>query len=308
MNWLTVLWVFLTGFFGRLLRLFLALAVGLFLLFFFMQRSMIYYPMQAPLTEQMALAQRLELLPWKNERGELLGWHTPLLRPEDQPLGRVVIFHGNAGYALHREGLIRILQETETGRHLDYFLFEYPGYGAREGQPSEAAFLETATAALATLAVSPPASDASTRLVLLGESLGTGVASALAANPTTTPSGVILLTPFDSLVSVAGHHFPWLPVSWILRDRYASSLVLPSFSGPVAFVMAEADEVVPAKYGRALAAGFPGPKLEILVPGSDHNGVVGLLSPEEWESILRFSLSLETVPSKQGPHADPSTP
>lgn len=292
MSWAGGIGNFLTGFLGRVLRLVLALALGLFLLFFFMQRSMIYYPMQDGLAEQKELARRLDLQPWKNDAGQLLGWHTPLLSSGDEPLGRVVIFHGNAGYALHREGLVRILQDTPTGARLDYFLFEYPGYGAREGTPGEAAFLEAAREGVAALPPAEAGGNPSPPLLLLGESLGTGVASALAGDAALGAQGVVLLTPFDSLVSVAGHHFPWLPVSWILRDRYDSARVLPRFPGPVAFVLAEHDEVVPAKLGKALAATFPGPKKEILVSGSDHNGVVGLLTPAEWDAILRFVLDV----------------
>lgn len=282
------------GFLIRLARVLAALLLGLCLLFFFMQRSMIFYPMQASREAQEELARQERLLPWLDGVGNLQGWRTPSLPPEEQPLARVVIFHGNAGFALHRTGLLRLLQATSLGEDMEFFIFEYPGYGSRGGKPSEAGFLESARIAL--MALKHPEEPAGedrkeVPLLLVGESLGTGVACALAGENSENVQGVILLTPFDSLVSVARHHYPWLPVKWILQDRFDSKSKLSHFSGPVAFVLAENDEVVPAKLGQVLADSFPGPQKIWLVPGSDHNGVVGALSPSDWDEILRFALS-----------------
>lgn len=270
----------LNSFALRILRLVLALAVGLLAIFFFLQRDMIYYPIRSTQTELERQASDLDLTPWRNTEGQHIGWQTA----RQEATGNVLIFHGNAGHALHREGLVRILEETPTGATLNYFILEYPGYGSRDGKPSETAFLQAARQALATIE-----ETSSAPIVLLGESLGTGVASLLAGENPDEIQGVILLTPFDSLVGAARHHYPWLPVTLIMRDRFDSLQNLPRFNGPVVFVVAEQDEVVPPELGKKLALAYPGPKLEILVPGSDHNGPIGLLRPEQWQSILAFA-------------------
>lgn len=269
------------AFFLRLLRVTFALAIGLVAIFYFLQRDMIFYPVRAVESELLSQASELDLHPWNDSTGARIGWRT---NKADSP-GSVLIFHGNAGHALHREGLVRILEDTAGGGDLEFVILEYPGYGSRGGEPSEKAFLEAARRGAGQIL----AETAGRPLVLLGESLGTGVASLLAAELRGKIRGVILLTPFDSLVGVARHHYPWLPVGLILRDRFESLRHLPAFAGPVVFVLAEDDEVVPAALGQKLALAFPGPKLEILVPGSDHNGVIGLLASAQWQEILDFS-------------------
>ena len=82
-------------------------------------------------------------------------------------------------------------------------------------------------------------------LVLLGESLGTGVACAVAAQRTDSIKGALLITPFDSLASVAKKHYPWAPVSLILQDRYDSSRALQDLRLPLAIIVAEDDHIIP---------------------------------------------------------------
>jgi predicted alpha/beta-hydrolase family hydrolase len=274
-------WKFFNSFLVRLMRLALALVVGLVLIFFFLQRDMIYYPLRSTEDELLGQAASFGLDPWRDAAGKRIGWRTQ----KENPTGYVLIFHGNAGHALHREGLVRILEDTPIGAGLEYFILEYPGYGSRDGKPSEAAFLEAALGAVSLLNT-----GAGLPLVLVGESLGTGLASLVAARKPESIRGMILLTPFDSLTGVARHHYPWLPVTLILRDRYDSMQHLPQFRGPVVFVLAGQDEVVPARLGQKLALAYAGPKLEFLVQGSDHNGVVGLLQPPQWQEILAFAL------------------
>jgi pimeloyl-ACP methyl ester carboxylesterase len=273
---------FFNSFLLRLLRLALALVVGLVAIFYFLQRDMIYYPIRSTGQELQRQASELGLSPWMDADGNRIGWRTG----KDSAKGNVLIFHGNAGHALHREGLVRILEDTPLGSELDFFILEYPGYGSRDGKPSEAAFLQAARKAFNRIH-----EVSSAPVVLLGESLGTGLASLLAGENPDSIQGVILLTPFDSLVGVARHHYPWLPVTLILRDRFDSLQNLPKFRGPVVFLVAEQDEVVPAALGKKLALVYPGSKMELLVAGGDHNGVVGLLRQEQWQEILAFALA-----------------
>jgi pimeloyl-ACP methyl ester carboxylesterase len=265
------------------LRVALAILFGLGVLLFFMQRDMIYYPMRAAESELLRQAQLLGVQPWLDRSGKRIGWR--IGPPEGTaPTARVLIFHGNAGHALHREGLSRIMAETEVGRAWEFFLLEYPGYGSREGKPSEASFHEAAREAFDELLAATP----SLPLVLVGESLGTGVASRLAGERSEQVDGVLLLTPFDSLASVARYHYPWFPVQFLLLDRFHSARHLAEYQGPVVFLLAEEDEVVPSKLGKKLAAAHSGPQEVYSISGSDHNGVVGLLQTSDWEKILRF--------------------
>ena len=79
------------------------------------------------------------------------------------------------------------------------------------------------------------------------------------------------MIPFARLEEVAKEKFPWLPVSLLLRDKFDNIAALATFHGPVAFVIAENDEVVGAAQGRKLHGAYAGPKKLIVLPGAMHN-------------------------------------
>lgn len=238
------------------------------------QDSQIYFPDNPPLAAVLAEARRHELTAWPNE-AEYRG----LLRePIQQPArGTVVLFHGNAGHAGHRDGYAGELARLG----LRVILAEYPGYGARAGRLGEASLVADAaeTIALAREQFTGP-------LLLAGESLGAGVAAAIAK--TSGATALLLITPWDRIESVARHHYPWLPVGWLLRDRYDSVTNLAGYRGRIAVVIAEQDSIVPPKLGRALFEALPEPKRLWLVSGADHNDCIGRVDQEWWRMVTDY--------------------
>src|SRR5690606_9415565 len=107
-------------------------------------------------------------------------------------------------------------------------------------------------------------------VLLIGESLGAGVAAAAAraAGPEAGISGLLLITPWDRLANVAAHHYPWLPVNWLLKDRYESVSNLAAARLPVTVVVASDDRIVPARYGLALHESLPPPKTLLVIEGA----------------------------------------
>ena len=188
-----------------------------------MQRQMIYYPAVAAERGLLDEAARHGLKPWRDGNEGLIGWQ-PASQGESGR--RMVVFHGNAGFALHREYFVEGFRALGEG--WEVFLFEYPGYGARSGSPSEEAIKGAATRAVELLL----RRDASP-IYLIGESLGSGVASHLAAAFPDQVAGLLLVTPFSSLVDVAAHHFKWLPARAVLSERYDSMVALTHYRGPV---------------------------------------------------------------------------
>ncbi len=169
-------------------------------------------------------------------------YHGFISRPDaGNALGTVLVFHGNAGSAPDRSYYVAAL-----GR-LGYrvILCEYPGYGAREGRPNERSLVFEAHRAARTRW---PASDP--RSYVWGESLGCGVASALAGDRTLAIEGVVLLTPWDTLPDLAQSKFPFLPARFILRDRYDNIHPLKGFKGRIAVIMAGRDEIIPNRHTR----------------------------------------------------------
>ena len=243
------------------------------LLAYAFQRSLIYYPSYARLDTLESLAVRERLLPWRNADKSFIGWRSP-----DGHGFPVLILHGNAGHALHRSHLVSRLRKA--GITSPIYILEYPGYGAREGTPTENTLVSAALEAIDLL----PG-----RMVILGESLGSGVACQAASRRKDSVAGLVLLTPFDSLMTVARKHYPLVPTSLILKDRYESSRALQEFHGPVSVIMAEKDAIIPADSTRRLFESYSGPKKLWRMPQSGHNEVLWDISDAELLSAWRFA-------------------
>lgn len=243
-----------------------------------LQRQLIYFPERAGERELLARAAEIGLQPWRSRAGALIGWRSASLQRAER---RMLVFHGNAGHALYREYFAAGL--AATGAEWDTYLFEYPGYGARPGEPSEGAIIAAATRALEELLENdaPP-------LYLTGESLGCGVASTLAASFPEAVRGLLLVTPFTRLADVAAHHYPFLPVRLLLSERYDSVSALARYHGPVAFLLAGRDEVVPTALGRQLHDGYTGPKWLRIQPQAGHNSLDVSPAAPWWREFSEF--------------------
>jgi uncharacterized protein len=243
-----------------------------------LQRQLIYFPNTAGEQDLLRQAARIGVETWRNEQGNAIGW-----KPVNQhrALKRMLVFHGNAGYALHREYFVAGFQALNE--EWDIFLFEYPGYGARSGRPSEATFKAGATDALRSLLRSD-----TQPIYVLGESLGSGVASYLAGTFPEQVAGLFLVTPFSSLADVAAHHYPILPVRTLLSEHYDSVKALSRYKGPVAFLLAGRDKVVPTKLGRQLYESYAGPKWLRVETHAGHNSISYDPGAAWWGEVSKF--------------------
>lgn len=266
--------VWITGTF-KLLAWGLGLYAALCLLVFLVQRRMMYLPDRETGPEAVQRAVGMKLVPWKDGAGNLLGWR----RAARRNLPRILVLHGNAGDALGRADYLPVFEAAG----LEGVLLEYPGYGPREGQPSEAALVDDARAALRRLKEESPAP-----VFLLGESLGSGVAAQVAAAEPGAVAGLLLAVPFARMTEVAAWHYPYLPMKVLLRDRWDALEAIRHYPGPVAVVIAGRDEVVGAAQGRELAHGVRGPVRIWEVPGATHNELSLVPSRPPWSEALAF--------------------
>jgi uncharacterized protein len=177
----------------------------------------------------------------------LLSWY---LSPRDcRPV--IVYFHGNGGHIGYRRD--RLLAFAQSGYGV--LMVEYRGYGGNPGTPSENGLFTDALAALDFLVRTGIETD---RLVLYGESLGSGVAVRLAAQHQV--AALILEAPFTSIADVAQFHYPFVPASVLVRDRFDSFSRIGAVRAPILFLHGTRDRVVPLRYGRALFDAAPQPK------------------------------------------------
>ena len=174
----------------------------------------------------------------------LLAWYLPPARASD-PV--VLYLHGNAGHIGHRAFRLERFQRFGWGT----LLLEYRGYGGNPGRPSEAGLTTDARAGLAALLAM---GIASSRIALYGESLGSGLATRLA---TEQPVRAVLLeSPYTSITDIAR----FLPVRWLLLDRFDSLRVIGGARAPVLVMHGARDRIVPVAMGRAVFAAAPDPK------------------------------------------------
>ncbi|KRB98165.1 hypothetical protein ASE26_24925 [Duganella sp. Root198D2] len=229
-----------------LLLLVLAVYVAVCALVFFRQRSMIYYPQAF-------------------EGGTILtlggGARVGVTLREQPGPGAVIYFGGNAeavGYSLPE------LQAAFPGQTL--YLMHYRGYGATPGEPTEAGLFADAQALYEHVRALHP------QVTVVGRSLGSGIATRLAS--VKTVDRLVLLAPYDSMAGAASHHFPWLPVRLLLRDRYESVSYAAKVNAPTTIFAAERDEVIPRASSEALYRSFrPGLATFHVVSGVGHNDI-----------------------------------
>jgi fermentation-respiration switch protein FrsA (DUF1100 family) len=196
------------------------------------------------------------------------------------PAATVLVFNGNAGNRAYRAPLATALQE----HGLNVLLFDYRGYGGNAGSPTETGLAADARAARAYL-TSRKDVDAS-RLIYLGESLGTGVAVALAAEE--PPAALILRSPYTSMADVGAHHYPFLPVRLLLRDRFASADAIGRIRSALLVIAGDQDEVVPFEQSRRLFDAASSPKEFVAIPGASHNDEALLAGDAMIQAIVRF--------------------
>jgi uncharacterized protein len=265
----------------RVLRVALLAYIGCFAILAMFQNHFVYFPSKAPERELLQLAADQNMEPWRDDSGAIIGWK--LVRRGPPAQNRMVVFHGNAGFALDRECFAAGFEFLDSGKIWEVHLFEYPGYGARPGEPGEEKFELVAKAALDQLrrADSRP-------IFLLGESIGSGVACHLAGQSPDTVAGLILVTPFTSLADVAAHHYPLFPVRLLLRDRYDNRAALKNYRGPVAVLLAGRDEVIPTRFGRELFDGYAGPKRLWIQNDAMHNTLDYDVGAAWWREMTEF--------------------
>jgi hypothetical protein len=217
------------------LCLYVALATAIYLT----QRSLMYFPDTVHVLPAAAGVPEAEEVPLTAGDGaRIAAWHVP---PRD---GKPVIlyFHGNGGALRFRVERFRKLIADGIG----LLALEYRGYGGLAGSPSEAGLIADAQAAYRFAAARYPAQQ----LVVWGESLGSGVAVAIAAE---RPVGrVILEAPFTSAVAVGARHYWYLPVALLMKDQFRSDARIGKVTAPLMIMHGVHDRVVPYAMGEQL--------------------------------------------------------
>ena len=182
------------------------------------------------------------------------------------PAGRptVLLFHGNAGSLRSQRYRLAYFKQANMG----VLMLAYRGYAGSEGSPSEEGLYADARAALDWLNAQGIADG---QVALYGQSLGSGVATKMAAERKV--AALILEAPYTSTVDVAAWRFPIVPVSWLMSDRFDSLSRIASVHAPVLVMHGDSDDVIPQRFGRALFDAANEPKEGSWPRGIGHHDV-----------------------------------
>ena len=226
-----------------------------------LERSLIYYPAKPPAQSNTELAGSLEDARFQSSDGTQL--HGIFIN-HPKPVAVALWMHGNAGNVSHRVDSLRLLSE----RHgMAALVFDYRGYGKSEGKPDEKGILEDARAARAWLANRMGVAES--EIVLMGRSLGGGVAVDLAAKD--GARGLVLASTFTSLPDAGKAQLPWVPTSLLMTQRLDSLSKIGDYTGPLLQSHGDADKVIPYELGQQLFAAANEPKQFVTIKGGGHN-------------------------------------
>jgi fermentation-respiration switch protein FrsA (DUF1100 family) len=192
----------------------------------------------------------------------------------------VIVFNGNAGNRGMRAPLAAALAE----RGMAVLLTDYRGYGGNPGSPSEQGLFRDARAALAYVAARRDVDRS--RIVYFGESLGTAVAAALATEH--PPHALVLRSPFTSLLDIGRHHYPFLPVGLVLRDRFDTLSRIRQIACPLLVIGGDRDGIIPISSTRTVYEAAPEPKQLLVLSNIDHNDWELLAGKQMIDTIVKF--------------------
>jgi len=225
----------------------LQLVLIIFFLYFFVlvflyfyQRNLLYHPNENNYSEDKISVDIKKVKIQTSDNIELLGWYHEKSLKDYKTL---VYFHGNAGSLENRIHKLNHFQDM----NINFLIIAWRGFSGNNGKPTEQGLYEDGKSAINWLAKKGVDEK---NLILYGESLGTGVATHLAQNK--NYAGIILETPFTSMVDAAKTFYPYIPVDLLLKDRFENYKKIKNINSPILVMHGEIDQIVPFSMGKKI--------------------------------------------------------
>jgi hypothetical protein len=255
------------GGFGRLMRMILtglSISFGLYLvlllLVYVFQRQFLYFPDQSvPAESYLDKMGVTAVAVSSGPKGDLRSlWREP--KASDSPV--ILFFHGNAGSHYHRIPIYQALAEEGAA----VLGVGYPGYGGNAGTPNETELFQAAQANYDWLIQKGFKSD---RIIIIGESLGSGVAARLASQ--SGAAGLILIAAHSGMDEIAQRQFPLFPARWLIKDRYPYLNHISRIDMPLIWIHGTSDKLIPFAAGQRLFDAARNPKTAYPIKNGGHN-------------------------------------
>lgn len=232
---------------------------------FFMQRQLLYFPPNIYVTPEAVNLPHMQEVQFTIDGTATTSWWAP---PQDNTKAVIMFFHGNGSAVFSNYDIFADL----TAQGYGLISVGYPGYPQKDSHVSESTGKPTQTAlinaALRNYDYVTAQGIEPSRIVFFGTSLGSGVASQLAAIH--NPRLLILDAPFNSTLDMAKKRMPFLPVNLLMKDKFESDKALKDLDVPLIWIHGTADRIVPITQGQKLYDGYMGPKSAHIIKGGRH--------------------------------------
>ena len=210
---------------------------------FFFQRNLLYHPSVDKHLNDQVLIEPTEIEKVKittEDKIDLIGW---FYNKDLEKFKTILFFHGNAGSLENRTYKLNHFKDL----NVNFLIIAWRGYSGNKGKPNELGLYEDAKSAIQWLKAK---SVKEKNIILYGESLGTGVAVEIAQNK--NYAGVILESPFTSMVNMGKKYYPIFPVSILLKDKFESYKKINNIFIPVLIMHGKVDKIVPYDMGKKM--------------------------------------------------------
>jgi len=255
-----------------MLKIFIALILFCASILYAYQEKLVFYPQKLETTNRVMFS-KYEIS--VNFDGvDLRGWFVKGEISEERPL--LIYYGGNA------EEVSYNLWDLERYGTSSFLFMNYRGYGDSEGTPTEENLYKDALYLFDYIIKKERI--AGKKIVLLGRSIGSAVATHVASRRHV--KGLILVSPFDSLVNIGKHHYPILPVKYLLRHKFDSTALAPQIDRPAIFIIGDSDQIIPNNFSMNFINSWGGQYQTVVIEGAGHNDLSG--SMRYWQAINGF--------------------
>jgi len=240
----------------------LGLVVVIYLIITFIlyisQRSLLYHPTENNYSGDM-LTVSIDKIKIKNDDNiELMAWY----HEKDIEKYKTILFlHGNAGSLENRIHKINHFNDMDV----NFLIISWRGFSGNKGKPTEQGLYKDARSAVKWLINEGTIEE---NIIIYGESLGTGVATEIAQN--INFAGVILESPFTSMVAAGKSKYPIFPINLLLKDKYESDKKIKNIKSPILIMHGEVDKIVPFWMGKKMFELANEPKYSYFSKYDDH--------------------------------------
>jgi len=244
--------------FLQLISLIILVYLFVIIFLFFYQRSLLYHPNENNYSGNNLSAEIQKVKIKTSDNLELLGWFH---EKDLEKFKTIIFFHGNAGTLENRIYKLNRLKDLDV----NFLIIAWRGFSGNQGKPTENNLYEDGRSAVRWIKDYGVEDE---NIVLYGESLGTGIATEIAQN--NNFAGVILETPFTSMVDAAKKFYPYIPVKLLLRDKYENIKKIKNITSPILVMHGEADQIVPFAMGQKIFQEANNPKFSYFTKNDDH--------------------------------------